>query len=391
MSGPRPHEVIAAADDAAETERRTSYLELFFDLVFVFAITEVTTLILDKDGGFVRAALILGLIWWAWSTYAWLTNAIDVEQTAVRVAVLVAAAASFFMAISVPQAFGATGIWFALTYFVVRSLMLVLYLLGARDDPARRAAMTRLAPWFVAGPLLVIVGGLLEEPARSLLWTASLGVDIYGTFRAASAGWRVSPSHFAERYSLFIIIALGESLVAIGLTAAGGSFDPLLVTAVAVSVAGAMALWWAYFDFAARGMERALRLAQGQARSDLARDMFTILHYPIVLGIILYAVAAKTTVGHPLEPLGETGLLALAGGVAAFLLGSVAVRWRGIHVVANERLAAAVVIPIGLIVVRGLPAVALMAVAVAAIALALVIETVRLRTFRALIRADPPA
>ncbi|HVQ22370.1 MAG TPA: low temperature requirement protein A, partial [Candidatus Saccharimonadia bacterium] len=184
MSGPLPHEVIAAVDDAAETERRTSYLELFFDLVFVFAITEVTTLILDKDGGLGRAALILGLIWWAWSTYAWLTNAIDVEQTAVRIAVLVAAAASFFMAISVPQAFGATGIWFALTYFVVRSLMLVLYLLGARDDPARRAAMARLAPWFVAGPLLVLVGGLLDDPARSLLWTASLAVDIYGTFRA---------------------------------------------------------------------------------------------------------------------------------------------------------------------------------------------------------------
>jgi low temperature requirement protein LtrA len=390
MSVARPDEVIAAADDAAETERRTSYLELFFDLVFVFAITEVTTLILDKDGGFVRAALILGLIWWAWSTYAWLTNAIDVEQTAVRIAVLAAAAASFFMAISVPQAFGATGIWFALTYFVVRSLMLVLYLLGARDDPARRAAMARLAPWFVAGPLLVVVGGLLDEPARSLLWTASLAVDVFGTFRAASAGWRVSPSHFAERYSLFIIIALGESMVAIGATAAGASFAPLLVTAVAVSVAGAMTLWWAYFDFAARGMERALRRAQGQARSDLARDLFTILHYPIVLGIILYAVAAKVTVAHPSEPLSVTGLVALAAGVAAFLLGSVAVRWRGIHVVAVERLVAAIVIPTGLIVVRGLPSVTLMAVAVGAIALALVIETARLRAFRDVIRADRP-
>ena len=391
MTGSRPDEVIAAADDAAETERRTSYLELFFDLVFVFAITEVTTLILDKDGGFLRAALILGLIWWAWGTYAWLTNAIDVEQTAVRIAVLAAAAASFFMAISVPQAFGSTGIWFALTYFAVRSLMLVLYLLGARDDPARRAAMARLAPWFVAGPLLVVVGGLLDDPARSLFWTASLVVDIFGTFRAASAGWRVSPSHFAERYSLFIIIALGESLVAIGATAAGGTLDPLLVTTVAIAVAGAMTLWWAYFDFAARGMERALRRAQGQARSDLARDLFTILHYPIVLGIILYAVAAKTAVGHPREPLGETGLIALTVGVAAFLLGSVAVRWRGIHVVAGERLIAAIAIPVGLVVVRGLPSVALMAAAVAAIASALVIEGARLRSFRAMIRADPPA
>ena len=106
-------EAIGEPDDAAESERRTSYLELFFDLVFVFAITEVTTMILDEDGGFLRAALILALTWWAWSTYAWLTNAIDVEQTAVRLAVLVAAGASFFMAVSVPQAFGATGLWFA--------------------------------------------------------------------------------------------------------------------------------------------------------------------------------------------------------------------------------------------------------------------------------------
>ena len=386
MSELHPAEVIAEPDDAAESERRTSYLELFFDLVFVFAITEVTTMILDEDGGFLRAALILALIWWAWSTYAWLTNAIDVEQTAVRLAVLIAAGASFFMAVSVPQAFGATGLWFASTYLVVRLLMLTLYLLGARHDPERRGAMARLAPWFLAGPLLVLAGGVLDEPARTILWTASLAVDVSGTFRAASGGWRVSPAHFAERYGLFIIIALGESMVAIGATAAGHPIEGTLVVAVTLAMAGAMALWWAYFDFAARGMERALRAAHGRARSDLARDLFTILHYPLALGIILYAVAAKTTVAHPSEPLSQTGLVALTAGVVAFLFGSVAIRWRGIHVVARERLVAGTLIPVGLILMRELPALAVMAVAVAALALTLGVETYRLRTFRARIR-----
>ena len=254
-------------------------------------------------------------------------------------------------------------------------MMLALYLLGARRDPERRGAIARLAPWFLAGPLLVLAGGILDEPARTILWTASLAVDVAGTFRAASGGWRVSPAHFAERYGLFIIIALGESMVAIGATAAGHPIEGILVMAVTLAMAGAMALWWAYFDFAARGMERALRAVHGRARSDLARDMFTILHYPLVLGIILYAVAAKTTVAHPSEPLSQTGLIALSAGVAAFLLGSVAIRWRGIHVVAGERFVAGMVIPGGLILLRELPAVALMAVAVAALALAVGVET----------------
>jgi low temperature requirement protein LtrA len=386
MSAVAGPEVMSGADDAEESARRTSYIELFFDLVFVFAITEVATLIVDADGGFLRAALILGLIWWAWSTYAWLTNAIDVELVPVRLAVLVATGASFFMAISVPTAFGAGGFMFAVTYFVVRSLMLALYLLGSRDDPERRAAMARLAPWFLVGPTLVLVGGVLDDPWRTALWAASLFVDVTGTFRARSAGWRVSPAHFAERYGLFIIIALGESIVAIGITAVDEALEPLLVLAVAVAVVGAMSFWWAYFDIAARGMERVLRRAHGIARSDLARDLFTILHYPLVLGIILYAVAAKKTVAAPDEPLTQTGLVALIGAMVAFLVGSAALRWRAIHVVARERLVAALAIPMVLALLRDVPAFAQLAVAVAMVVLCLAVETVTTRAIRAVAR-----
>ena len=180
-----------------------------------------------------------------------------------RLAVLVAAGASFFMAVSVPHAFGATGLWFAATYLVVRLMMLALYLLGARNDPERRGAMARLAPWFLAGPLPCWPVASSTSLPRRILWTASLAVDVAGTFRAASGGWRVSPAHFAERYGLFIIIALGESMVAIGATAAGLPIEGILFMAVTLAMAGAMALWWAYFDFAARGMERALRAVTG--------------------------------------------------------------------------------------------------------------------------------
>jgi low temperature requirement protein LtrA len=162
----------------------------------------------------------------------------------------------------------------------------------------------------------------------------------------------------------------------------------VLAAGVALAIAGAMTLWWAYFDFPARGMERALRMVEGRARGDLARDMFTILHYPLVLGVILFAVAAKKTVADPLQPLSETGLIALAAGIAAFLLGSVAVRWRGIHVVARERLVAVIAIPVGLVVLREVPALALLAVAVAAMTVALAFETHRMRSFRAMILAE---
>ncbi|MDH4178080.1 MAG: low temperature requirement protein A, partial [Thermoleophilia bacterium] len=173
----------ATAGEETEQEKRAGFLELFFDLVFVFGITQVTALLLDDTStlGFVRAALVFGLLWWAWSAYTWLTNAIDIERSGVRVLMLGAMAGSFFMALAVPEAYGSDGLWFAAPYVVVRVLQVALYAEGLRRSPEQLRTFLGLAPWFLVAPTLVLVGGAVDDPARAWLWAASLAIDVTGT------------------------------------------------------------------------------------------------------------------------------------------------------------------------------------------------------------------
>jgi len=372
-----------------EAERRTTYLELFFDLVFVFAITQVTTLLLGDMtvAGFARSALVLAMVWWAWSAYAWMTNAIDVGSPVVRAGLLAAAAGSFFMAIALPDAFDGGGIRFAAPYFAVRALNILLYVRGLRHDREHQASVQALAPFFLLAPAIVLAGGFAGDSWRVSLWGVALAIDLLGALNAGRFVYRVSPSHFAERYALFVIIALGESVVAIGVAAAHLELDARLAGAVAVSFAGVAALWWAYFDFTAGAAERILGRADATVRGKLARDVFTFCHYPIVAGIILYAVAAKQTVAHPTESLGGAARFSLEAGIALFLLGFVLARYRAIRRIAWERLGAGAAILLVAIVVGGLAGAALMAVAVGLVVLALTVEAVRLRELRASLRA----
>src|SRR5919198_2440423 len=211
---------LVRPESEGEGERRTSYLDLFFDLVFVFAVTQVTSLVAHDPTarGFAHGALVFGLVWWAWSGYAWMTNAIDVERTETRMLMLAATGGSFFMAILLPDAFGDDGKRFVLAYLFVRVLNVGLYLGGLRGD-AQQAAMLRLAPFFLVAPLVAVPGAFVDSRARAAIWLVSLAIDVVGTLTAAGSGFRVSPAHFAERYALFVIIALGESVVAIGVSA----------------------------------------------------------------------------------------------------------------------------------------------------------------------------
>ena len=372
-----------------EEERKTSYLELFFDLVFVFAFTQVTALILENTTpqGFARAALVLAMVWWAWSAYAWMTNAIDVENAVTRVIMFAAMAAGFFMALAVPDAFQDEAAWFAVAYFVVRMLNPALYAWGVRGDPVLLRAMGRLAPWFVVAAVVALVGGFVDADYRAWVWLASLVIDVIGTLTVARVEWRVSPSHFAERFALIVIIALGESIVAIGIGTSGLPRDTTYALSVIVAFAGVAALWWAYFDFTAVAAERALRRASPQARGPMARDVFTYFHYPVVLGIILYAVAAKKTLEHPLDPLSEAGRWALGLGVAIFLVGFALMRFRVVHRVAWERLAAAVLSLVVAVVLDGADAIATLGVVIVILVLSVALETARLREVRAEIRA----
>ena len=369
----------------AEEEKRTGYIELFFDLVFVFAFTQVSTLVLEDTSaaGFARAALVLGLVWWAWAAYAWLTDAIDVESVATRLFLFGAMVSAFFIAIALPDAYADEGAWFAVAYFVVRVLQVGLYLWGVRDDPVQRLGVVRLAPWFLVAPTVALAGGFVDDPWRTTLWTASLAIDVLGTQFAGRSGFRVLASHFAERHALIVIIALGESIVAIGLAAVELERDALFALAVAVSFAGAAAAWWAYFDFTQLAVERAVHSASEEKRPRLARDVYTLFHYPIVLGIIFLAVAAKKTLGAPGESLPEGGRATLALGFSLFLLGLVLTRYRVIRRLAWERIGAVLAVVAAVLLLQDADALALLAFTVLALVAALAVETFRLRSVRA--------
>ena len=374
---------------ADEEERKTSYIELFFDLVFVFAFTQVTSLILEDTSaaGFARAALILAMVWWAWSAYAWMTNAIDIENAVTRLIVFGAMAAGFFMALAVPDAYQDEGAWFAVAYFVVRILNTALFSWGVRNDPGQLRATARLAPWFLVAALVALVGGFVDSDARAWVWLASLTIDVVGTLTVARAEWRVSASHFAERFALIVIIALGESIVAIGLATAEVERDLTFALSVVIAFAGVAALWWAYFDFTAVAAERSLKRASALARGPLARDVFTFFHYPMVLGIILYAVAAKKTLEHPLDPLSEAGRWALGLGIAVFLSGFVLARFRVVRRVAWERVVAGLAAVIVAVLLDGTDAIVTLAVVLGILVASIAVETARLREIRAAVKA----
>jgi len=294
--------------------------------------------------------------------------------------------AAFFMALAVPDAYEDEAAWFAVAYFVVRILQSTLFAWGVRHDPGNLRATFLLARWFVPAAAIALVGGFVAPEYRSWFWLASLVVDAIGTLFVASAEWRVSPSHFAERFALIVIIALGESIVAIGIGTSELERDATYAVSVIVAFAGVAALWWTYFDFSALGMERDLRRAPAERRGPLARDVFTFFHYPIVLGIILYAVAAKKTLEHPLDPLPTAGSWALGLGIVTFIVGIALTRWRMLRRIAWERLAAAVAVVGVTIVLRGADAIVAVGAVVAVLVLLIAVEMVRLREVRAGLR-----
>jgi low temperature requirement protein LtrA len=322
------------------------------------------------------------MVWWAWSAYAWMTNAIDIENTVTRLLVFAAMAAGFFMALAVPDAYQDEAAWFAVAYFVVRILQSALFAWGVRNDPGNLRATLLLAVWFVPAAVVALVGGFVDPDYRSWFWLTSLVLDVVGALFVARAEWRVSPSHFAERFALIVIIALGESIVAIGIGTSGLERDATYALAVLVAFAGVAALWWAYFDFTAHAAERSLRRASPERRGPLARDLFTFFHYPIVLGIIFYAVAAKKTLEKPLDPLSSAGRWALGLGVALFLLGFALMRFRVVRRVAWERVAAAILAVVAAVGLERADAIVTLSVVIGVLVVSVGVEAARLREIR---------
>jgi low temperature requirement protein LtrA len=322
---------------------RVTPLELFFDLVFVLAITQCTALMAAQPTaeGLAKGLLILGLLWWAWVGYAWLTSVIDPEEGTVRLAMFGAMAALLVAALCVPHAFGDRAVLFACAYTVVRAGHIVLFGVASREDAGLRRSVGGLAVGTAVGAALLIGGAFAATGLQLGLWTLALGLDMVGPYLFGSEGWTLVPGHFAERHGLIVIIALGESIVAIGLGAPAG-VDVGVVVAAVLGIALAGGLWWLYFDVVALVAQRRLSNATaGRERNEIARDSFSYMHFPMIAGIVLVALGLKKTLGHVEDPLDPAPAVALLGGAALYLLAHVAFRWRNVHRLSLERLLAA--------------------------------------------------
>jgi low temperature requirement protein LtrA len=322
--------VFVMSDPHVESGQRVTPLELFFDLVVVFAITQVTGF-LSADptwGGLLRGMLLLSALWWAWAAYAWLTNTLNPEEGAVRLVVFCAIGAMLIVSLAVPKAFGTSGVVFGVAYFVVRALHLVLYAIAGRGDRDLLRAVVRILPTSTIGPGLLVVAGFLDGVPQLAIWGAALAVDYLGVLVGHMRGWRVSPEHFVERHGLVIIIALGESIVAIGVGAAGLPIDSGLIVAALLGIAVVAAIWWSYFDWVVFVSQARLAEATGPARAALARDLYSYLHLPMIAGIVLFALGLKTTLADVNGSLAAIPALGLSGGVALYLLAHTATRLR---------------------------------------------------------------
>jgi low temperature requirement protein LtrA len=369
-------------------EQRVTPLELFFDLVFVFAITRVTALMAHELSwtSIVQGLLVLAALWWGWAAYAWLTNHVSGEDGRARVVVFVAMGSMVLVALAVPEAFDAHALVFALAYMVMRMAHLALYWVSSLEDPEVHVAVGKLFPTAITGPLLLTAAAFADGALQAALWIVALTLDYGGPFVRGVAGYRVHPAHFTERFSLIVIIALGESIVAIGVGAGVEPLDVEIAVAAVLSLATSAALWWAYFDVVATMAQRRLAELRGVIRNTLARDAFAYLHLPMIAGIELFALGVEQVVGHVDEPLKTEAAAALFGGVAVYLLAHVAFKLRTLGSFGPARLVAALVCAACVPVATEVSALASL-VAVTAVAVGLIAyETIRFREARARVR-----
>jgi low temperature requirement protein LtrA len=380
-------------------------LELFFDLVFVFALTQVTAFMADELSwqGILRGALVLMLLWWAWTGYAWLANVASAEERPIKLAILSGMSAMFVLALCIPEAFddapgGLDGpVVLAICYLLFRLMHLVMFLIISREDPRLRSQVYRFAPSVIASGAVLLVASQFEGWQQTALWVLALVADYLGTALGGFSGWRVpSPGHFSERHGLIVIVALGESIVAIGV---GVAKEPISWVIIAASVLGLLlssAMWWAYFDVSALLGEHALATEPQETRARLARNAYSFAHAPLALGIILVAFGLKEVLvyvsdssHHSLtDPLPRVALAALVGGVVLYLLGHVVFKWLTVQTVSVVRLVAAAVLLLATPLIMGLPALAQLGVVAFVVACAMLIETVVFAESRRQIRAE---
>ena len=370
----RPARRLTAVLRDAET---VSPLELFFDLVFVLAFTQCTALMAAEPTweGLAKGLLVLGVLWWSWVGYAWLTSVVDPEEGAVRLVIFGAMAALLVVGLAVPGAFEESALIFACAYAVVRIMHIALFMLASREDSSLRSSVIGLGISTAIASGLLVGASFADGAVQGGLWALALALDIAGPYFFGAEGWKIAPHHFSERHGLIMIIALGESIVAVGV-GAEAQVDAGIVVAAVLGTAVAAAMWWLYFDVVALVAARRLSEATvGREQNEMARDSYSILHLPMVAGIVLLALGLKKTIGHVEDPLKLVPATALLGGTAMYLLAHVAFRYRHIRTLNTRRLAWSVLLVAFIPVAIEIAALATLAVLAAALVVLIVVET----------------
>lgn len=322
--------VLRGSDD------RVGFAELFYDLVFVFAITQVSHLLLHHYtlSGAGETLLLLLAVWWVWVYTTWVTNRLDPDQLSVRALLFLMMAAGLFLSMAIPQAFGDRGLVFALAYSVMQIGRTLFVRASAGDDAVLRRTFGRMLIWFLVSAVFWIGGGLAHHEARLALWAVALALEylapaagffVPGMGRDVSTDWTVRGGHMAERFGLFVIICLGETLLVSGATFAEVEWSAAPTLAFLGAVAGTIGMWWVYFNIGHRRGTHHIEHAADPGR--LARLAFTYLHFPIVVGVVLSAVGSELAIAHPDGHAHWPEVAALVGGVALFLGGNGLFKW----------------------------------------------------------------
>jgi low temperature requirement protein LtrA len=380
-------------------------LELFFDLVFVFALTQVTAFMADQLNwqGILRGVLVIMLLWWAWTGYAWLANVASAEEPLIKLSILAGMSAMFVLALCIPEAFddlpgGLDGpVVLAVCYLLFRLMHFVMFMIIAQEDQGLRSQLFRFAPSVVAGSAVLLVASQFDGWAQTALWVLALVADYIGTAMGGFSGWRLpAPAHFSERHGLIVIVALGESIVAIGVGVAKEPISWVIIIASLLGLILASALWWAYFDVSALLGEHALASEPPETRVRMARNAYSFAHLPLAVGIVLVAFGLKEVLlyvsdssHHELtDPLPPVALAALVGGAAIYLLGHVVFKWLTVHAISVVRVAAAAALLVATPVIAGTPALVQLGVVAVLVTCAVVIESVVFAESRRKIRAE---
>ena len=325
MSTATPISIVSPDD------QKVTFVELFFDLVFVYCITQIASLIHGhfdlKTAG--TALLVFWLVWWAWTQFTWALNAANTDHPRVQVITLLATAVAFLMGVGIPGAIGDTALWFAAPYVTVRVVGLFLYYWVAWSDPAQRQAVTVFGLLSLGGLITVLAGAVAGGTLQYWFWGLAILLDLVAAgIGGQREGWNLHPEHFVERHGLIVIIALGEALIVAAAGLADATKTTAAIATAILAVAVTCGLWWTYFRSVRTTFEHALASRAGYARSCMARDVFSFLHFPMLCGVIAMAAATEEALAHPDDALAAGGRAFLALGAVLFVCGTAAATWR---------------------------------------------------------------